>query len=320
MQMLKQFNAKDIDVIMEIWKDGNLQFQSFIDTDYWMKKYVDVRKEFLKDKIYVYTEATNIKAFVVINPNGEITNIYVTPEIQREGIGENLIQKLKSENTTLLANVYEKNYNAMLFFKAMGFKKISEGTNEINNEKYFTLQWSKGEAINTTLIYFNNSIKKDLIEKYDKLNKLHFFNVRTTEKESKDAFDINIEPYIEKQNNEIIIKNYIEVRNMFNSMMKDENIVIYFDCNELHEYLFNLIKNIVKIKNVKLNIVMHNPLSVDGTKKQKIYEIIKQEFKDYNFIDVDYEVISKDLNISFKDAFENRDEALLKTIIMDSGT
>ena len=35
--MVKQFDKKDIDVIMKIWKDNNQRFQGFIDNQYWIE-------------------------------------------------------------------------------------------------------------------------------------------------------------------------------------------------------------------------------------------------------------------------------------------
>ena len=108
--MVKQFEKNDIDTIMKIWKDNNqikkqkVEIGASIDNQYWIDNYVSTKDEFLKSKIYIYTEATEIKAFIVIN-NGKIINIQVMPEIQREGIGEILIQKAKKENSDLFVEI-----------------------------------------------------------------------------------------------------------------------------------------------------------------------------------------------------------------------
>ena len=68
--MVKQFDKKDIDVIMKIWKDNNQRFQGFIDNQYWIDNYINARDEFIKSRIYIYTEAAEIKAFVAVNNEG----------------------------------------------------------------------------------------------------------------------------------------------------------------------------------------------------------------------------------------------------------
>ena len=314
--MLKQFEKNDIDIIMKIWKDNNQKFQPFIPNEYWSQNYVILKNEILNNKVFVYTEATRILAFVALNEEDEIVTIQVLPEIQREGIGKLLVEKIKKENENLITRVFKQNSGAILFFKALGFKIIDEYTDENTNETCYLLRWSGGDVSNVSFIYFNNSVKKDLIKKYDLSTKVHFYNINTTKKESTDNLNINIADDLENKNNKVYIKDYIDVRNKLSSIIKTENVIIYFDCNEPYDYLYEIIKDITKVRNTKLNIVMHKPFSVEGTKKLKIYESIKQEFSKYKFIEIDYEEIGKNLNINFKDAFDSRDEEMLKTICL----
>lgn len=312
--MLKQFNKKDIDIIMKMWKDNNQKFQSFINNDYWINNYIKTRDEFLQNKIYVYTEATKILAYIVVNNNSEILDIQVSPEIQREGIGKLLLEKLKRENDNLIVNIYEKNINAVLFFKSMGFKKIMDKIQEDVQEKIYTMQWNKGETLSSSFIYFDNSISDEIVEKYDKLNKVQFYDIHTCSKETNNVFNIDISKGLQKKNGQVYIKDYIEVRNKLNSIIKDTDLNIYFDCNNDYKYLFEVIKDIVKIKGTNLTIIMHKPFSVEGGKKTKLYEEVKESFKGYNIVDVDYEQIGKDTNVTFKEAFEKRDEELVKMV------
>ena len=312
--MLKQFDKKDIDVIMKIWKDNNQKFQTFVTNDYWSKKYISTRNQFLEDNLYVYTEAANILAFVAINNNNEITNIQVVPRIQREGIGRLLVENLKKNRSCITAKIYEKNTDAILFFKAIGFKKYAEETDEEINENCYLMKWGEGETIDKSFIFFNNSIKQDLINKFEKMDKAYFFNINTNAETNDNHLNINITSLLNKNNVQTVIKDYIGVRNKLSNTMKTDNVVIYFDCNETYDYLYDVIKDIAKTRNVNLSIVMHKPFSVEGTKKQKIYEYIRKSFIDYNFIDIDYEKIGNDTSISFKEAFDKCDEEMLNTI------
>lgn len=315
--MLKQFDKKDIDIIMKIWKDNNQKFQSFINSKYWIENYVKTRNEFLENKIYIYTESDKILAYIVINNNCEIIDIQVTPEIQREGIGTLLLEKVKKGNDKLLVNVYEKNINGVLFFKSMGFKKIMDEIQEDIQEKTYIMQWTKGEALNSAFIYFDNSISDNIIEKYDKLNKIQFYDVHTFTKETNSIFNIDISNELQKKNGQIYIKDYVGVRNKLNSIIKNENITIYFDCNNDYKYLDDVIKDIVKIKGIKLTIIMHKPFSVEGSKKSKLYNEVKKSFNEFDVIDVDYEQIGKDKNVTFKEAFDRRDEEMIRITFLD---
>ena len=314
--MLKQFDKRNIDIIMKIWKDNNIMFQPFIANSFWADNYVKARDSFLNNNVCVYTEATKILAFIASNENNEIINIQVLPEIQREGIGRLLVQNLKNHNSSLTAKVYEKNTVALMFFRAIGFKKIDENIDEDVNEKYYILKWENGGNTEKGFAYINSSIKEELIEKYNQQSNAHFYNIITENKDDKSVFDINISEFLQNINNRIYVKDYIGVRNRLNPIFKNDNVVLYFDCNEKYEFLYEVIKDIARVRNTKLSIVMHKPFSVEGTKKQRNYEFIKHAFEEFNFIEIDYEKIGENLNISFKDAFDSRDEEMLKTICL----
>ncbi len=312
--MLKQSNKKDIDIIMKIWKDNNIRFQSFIENQYWIDKYVQTRDDFLKSKIYIYTEATEVLAFIAIDYSGIILDIQVKPEIQREGIGEILIQKAMQDFDILNTKVFERNNNAILFFKAMGFKKVKEDIDEEAQENCYYMEWLKGNVADSTFIYFDNSISDELINKYDQISKVQFYNIHTFTQNSNAIFNVSISNSLERKNGMIYISDYIDVRNKLNSIIKNKKTTIFFDCNNNYDYLFNVIKDVAKVKNTNLNIIMHKPFSVEGGKKTKLYEDVIRNFQEYNVMDVDYEAIGQNLSVSFKDAFERRDEELLKAI------
>lgn len=312
--MVKQFDKKDIDIIMKIWKDNNQRFQGFIDNQYWIDNYINARDEFMKSKIYVYTEAAEIKAFIAVNSKGRIVNIQVKPEIQREGIGEILIQKAKQDCDNLVAEVYERNNNAVLFFKAMGFRKYKDEIDEETQEKFYTMDWNQGNVSNITFIYFDNSISDELINKYDQNGNVQFYNIHTYTHNSNSLSNINISSGLEKKNGNIYVSDYIDVRNKLNSIIKNNDTIIFFDCNNDYGFLNNVIKDVVNVKNTNLNIVMHKPFSVEGGKKTKLYEDVKKNFEEFNIVDVDYEAIGENQNVTFKEAFARRDEELLKMI------
>ena len=312
--MVKQSNKQDIDSIMKIWKDNNLRFQSFIESQYWIDKYVQTRDEFMKSKIYIYTEETEILAFIVINYSGKVLNIQVKPEIQREGIGEILIQKAQHDYDILTADLFERNNNAVLFFKAMGFRKCKDSVDDESQENVYTMEWAKGNVSDTTFIYFDNSISSDLINKYDQKSNVQFYNIHTYTHNNNNIFNINLSNSLEKKNGNIYISDYIDVRNKLSSIIKNQDTIIFFDCNNDYNFLNNVIKDVINTKNTNLKIVMHKPFSIEGGKKVKIYEEVKENFGEYDVFDVDYEAIGANQNITFKEAFDRRDEELLKMV------
>ena len=312
--MLMQSNKKDIDVIMKIWKDNNIRFQSFIESQYWMDNYVKTKDEFLKSKIFIYTENNEILAFIVIDYSGDILDIQVKPEIQREGIGEILIQKAKQDYDSLKAKIFTRNNNVVLFYKAMGFRKNKEEIDDKTLEKVYTMEWNQSMISNSTFIYFDNSISSELINKYDQKSNVQFYNIHTYTHDNNNIFNINISNSLEKKNENIYISDYIDVRNKLNSIMKNHETIIFFDCNNDYSFLNNVIKDVVMVKNTTLKIIMHKPFSIEGGKKTKIYEAVKENFSEFELLDIDYQAIGENKHITLKEAFDMRDEELLKTV------
>lgn len=312
--MLKPFDKKDIDTIMKIWKDNNQRFQGFIDNQYWIDNYIKNKNSFMECNTYVYTEATEIKAFIVTDNEGKIINIQVKPEIQREGIGEILIQRAKQEHNSLNVEVFERNSNAILFFKAMGFRKETQNIDEDTQENVYLMNWNAGNESNSTFIYFDNSISNDLVNQYDKTSKVQFYNIHTFTQDANNIGNINISNSLENKNGLTYISDYIDIRNKLGSIIKTNKTNIYFDCNNNYDYLYNVIKDVIKAKNTNLTIIMHKPFSVEGGKKTKLYENVKKNFEEFNVVDVDYESIGQNQNVTFKEAFDRRDEELLKMI------
>lgn len=312
--MLKKFDKKDIDIIMNIWKENTQKLHDFSNGSYWSDNYLNVKNMFLNNDIYVYTETNEILAYVVINNSSEILDIQVHFKNQREGIGKLLIKELQKNNDELLVNVGKKNNIGVLFFKANNFKKLESKYDEGTKQEVYYMKWKKEYNDMCNFIYFDSSIERNLVDLYGKNYNIQFYNINTINKECTDGFSINLTDSIDEKNKTKYIKDYVRVRNEFNSIIKGNATKIYFDCNNNYNYLFEIIKDVVSVKKVPLTILMHKPLVVDGTKKIKLYEEIRNVFKGYNIIDVDYENISNNLNITFKQAFKMRNEEMLKMI------
>ncbi len=181
-------------------------------------------------------------------------------------------------------------------------------------EIIYNMNWNQNAPTSSTFIYFDNCLSEELVNKYYKLSNVQFYNINTDKYKSNNIFNVDISNSLKKKNGNMYVSDYIDIRNKLNSIIKNQKIVLYFDCNNDYSYLYNVIKDVVRVKNIDFKIIMHKPFSVEGGKKTRLYEDVKKNFKEYDIIDVDYEAIGKDKNVSFKDAFNRRDEELIKLI------
>lgn len=106
--MIRKFEKKDINAVMEIWKKENIRAHNFIAKEYWKDNY-----EYVKD----------------IN--------------QHSGIGTSLLDKIKEKKDNLILNVYKKNKNAIKFYEKNNFIIISENIDKNTNEIEYTMNWKR---------------------------------------------------------------------------------------------------------------------------------------------------------------------------------
>lgn len=141
--MIRKIKKEDLTNIMTIWVKGNFKANYFIDKDYWLVIFNEMKDNFLyKYTTFVYEENDEIKGFISLN-NCEIKAIYVKEIYTRNGIGKKLLNYCKNFCNILSLKVYEKNINAFLFFSNFGFKNRQISIEDIHNEKIFIMEWEK---------------------------------------------------------------------------------------------------------------------------------------------------------------------------------
>ncbi len=140
--MIRKIKEEDITKVMTIWVKGNFKAHDFIEKDYWLEIYNDVKEKFLNDfDTYVYSDGDDIKGFVSVSKEKIIEAIFVKQDNIRQGIGRKLINHIKNIYPTLTITEYEKNINVILFLTAMGFKNEGIQMDQKRNEKQYIMQY-----------------------------------------------------------------------------------------------------------------------------------------------------------------------------------
>lgn len=142
--MIRSFDHRDLEHVMDIWLNENIKAHSFIPKEYWMKNYEFVKSILPEAKIYVYTESSQILGFIGVNDN-YIEGIFVRSEFHNRGIGTALLNQIKQKYTQLKLKVYKKNRNAIAFYEKNNFETIEENIDSETNETEYTMIWRKYE-------------------------------------------------------------------------------------------------------------------------------------------------------------------------------
>lgn len=130
--MIRIFEFRDLDKIMEIWLDGNISAHPFIDEAYWRQNFDMVKSVLPNAELYVYEEDDKILGFIGMDAE-YIAGIFVAQGHRGQGIGRQLIAKVKRKKRLSL-HVYEKNTGAVAFYLAEGFHIESSMTEKETGE------------------------------------------------------------------------------------------------------------------------------------------------------------------------------------------
>lgn len=140
--MIRKFEKKDINAVMEIWKNENIRAHNFIAKEYWQDNYEYVKDILPKADIYVYILDEKIVGFVGVNKN-YIEGIFIDINNQHSGIGTSLLDKIKENKDNLTLSVYKKNENAISFYEKNNFIIANENIDKSTNEIEYTMTWKK---------------------------------------------------------------------------------------------------------------------------------------------------------------------------------
>ncbi|MGO3733337.1 MAG: GNAT family N-acetyltransferase [Vagococcus sp.] len=131
---------EEFDSVAAIWLEGNCLAHDFIDRNYWEMNYDVVRSLLPNASLYVCKEHGQIVGFLGLNGN-DIEGLFVRDDCKRRGIGAQLLNSVKEDNSKLMLYVYEKNTQAIRFYLSQGFKQVCKQRDEINNENEYGMRW-----------------------------------------------------------------------------------------------------------------------------------------------------------------------------------
>ena len=138
--MIRKLQKADINRVADLWLDTNLKAHDFIPSQYWKNNYDAVKEMLPQAEVYVYENDNKIQGFVGLNDE-YIEGIFVSDEMQSQGIGKLLLDFAKEKRMKLHLYVYQKNIRAINFYQREGFEIRGEGLDEATGEKDYEMIW-----------------------------------------------------------------------------------------------------------------------------------------------------------------------------------
>ena len=141
--MIRLFEFRDLDRIMEIWLEGNLKAHAFIKEEYWRQNYETVRAVLPNAEMYVFEKDGEVQGFIGMDAE-YIAGLFVAEGHRGQGIGHQLISEVKRKKRLSL-HVYERNSGAVAFYLAVGFKVKESITEKETGEREYLMVYDESE-------------------------------------------------------------------------------------------------------------------------------------------------------------------------------
>lgn len=142
--MIRKSNDKDINKIMEIWKESTIKAHNFISKEYWENNYNTVKNEYIPiSDTFVYEDGQEIKGFISIINKSFIGALFINSNYQNLGIGSKLLDYATKEYKNLSLAVYKDNKKAVVFYNKKGFNIVKEQINEDSGFKEYIMEYGK---------------------------------------------------------------------------------------------------------------------------------------------------------------------------------
>lgn len=141
--MIREKEARDTPIIMDIWLRANIQAHPFLTESYWQDNQSIVEQQYLPiaDTLVAEIEG-RIAGFISIIENSFIGALFIDPKEQGKGLGASLIQAAKERYSCLELGVYAENERAVSFYARCGFAIKSKQPNEDSGHMEYTMIWS----------------------------------------------------------------------------------------------------------------------------------------------------------------------------------
>lgn len=141
--MIRKYESKDVEVVMEIWRQASTQAHSFLNAEFVVKAEDDLRNIYLSaTETWVYEMDGDVVGFISML-NNEIGGLFVLPYFQGKGIGSALVDFVATKFSEVEVEVFDRNSIGRAFYDKYGFKLIKTYFHMESNETIKRLNFVK---------------------------------------------------------------------------------------------------------------------------------------------------------------------------------
>ena len=138
--MIRRFRPEDLPQVLEIWLQGNLDAHPFISPAYWQENRALAARLIPLATVYVSEQTGALNGFLGLT-EGRVEGLFVRRDARRTGVGGALLDTAKAPGGPLELCVYEKNTDALRFYRRHGFVSTLRWADPATGETELVMIW-----------------------------------------------------------------------------------------------------------------------------------------------------------------------------------
>ena len=138
--MIRKFELRDLERVMQLWLEGNLDAHDFVPADYWTSNAPMVRKLLAQAELAVCELDGAVQGFAGMQGD-YLAGIFVDRDHRSTGIGKQLLDHIKKNHPAFTLNVYRRNRQAVAFYRREGLSVTAESVDRDTGETDYTMKW-----------------------------------------------------------------------------------------------------------------------------------------------------------------------------------
>jgi putative acetyltransferase len=128
--------------VLNIWLEASIGAHGFVEREFWESKIDDMRETYIPaSDTYVFSENGTVKGFFSLHGDS-LAAMFVSPDAQGKGIGQQLMNEAKSLRKKLNLTVYRENKKSIQFYRKCGFKEVKERVDEHTGHIEILMEYS----------------------------------------------------------------------------------------------------------------------------------------------------------------------------------
>lgn len=137
--MIRTFEPRDMDRLLEIWLSASIKAHDFIDASFWQANIESMRDVYIPaSETFVIEDSSGVLGFYSLLDN-QLAALFVDPAHQGNGFGKQLLDHAKCLRNELSLAVYKENTPSVGFYTSQGFKRVKEQIDEQTGHAEFLM-------------------------------------------------------------------------------------------------------------------------------------------------------------------------------------